>query len=66
MRTIHRVVLLTALAAFIVCVDGLLPNFDPDKLDFLVSMKRRNFLANARTCFPAVFPAFHKGFRQNT
>ena len=55
MRTIYRVVLLTALATSALGLAGCSSGFDPTSSTYSVSTKRKNFPASARTCFPAAF-----------
>ncbi|MFZ2091497.1 MAG: hypothetical protein WAU99_07165 [Pseudolabrys sp.] len=52
MRTIHRVVLLTGLAAFIPALTACSSGFDPDKLDFLGLNEKKKLPGERKEVFP--------------
>ena len=56
MRTIHRVVLLTGLAAFVPALTACSSGFDPDKLDFFGLNEKKKLLGELKEVFPGVVP----------
>ena len=61
MRTIHRVVLLTGLAAFIPALTACSSGFDPDKLDFLGLNEKKKLPGERKEVFPGGVPGVSQG-----
>ena len=61
MRTIHRVVLLTGLAAFILALTACSSGFDPDKLDFLGLNEKKKLPGERKEVFPGGVPGVSQG-----
>ena len=61
MRTIHRVVLLTGLAAFIPALTACSSGFDPDKLDFFGLNEKKKLPGERKEVFPGGVPGVSQG-----
>jgi hypothetical protein len=61
MKTIHRVVLLTGLAAFIPALTACSSGFDPDKLDFFGLNEKKKLPGERKEVFPGGVPGVSQG-----
>ena len=61
MRTIHRVVLLTGLVAFVPALTACSSGFDPDKLDFFGINEKKKLPGERKEVFPGGVPGVSQG-----
>ena len=61
MKAIHRVVLLTGLAAFIPALTACSSGFDPDKLDFFGLNEKKKLPGERKEVFPGGVPGVSQG-----